>query len=1376
MKSILTICLFLVSSALMGQNIYDGLLFKALTEEKYNDASYWLEKGANINQLDTAGISPLHFAVINNNNKLSEWLLQHGAYINVTDKNGSTPLMYSAYYGNLRICYLLFTNGANLSIKDYKNKTASDYAYEQGFLRVSEFIRNPLTYSEEPTYIEYYELLNRVDKEIFSKKTIELAENTTNSLAKELIPQHPDYFNLLIYIAEIYYEQGIFQKAEILLLQAIETIVQVKGKMNVEYNEALGLLIFVYESLNKTEKVELLLIQLLQLQKELFGENSPKYIMSLGSLAIFYDEQMKYAKAEQYYLQAIKLWKEVQGELNQEYIGLLNGLGLLYLELDIYIKAEPLFIKTLEIRQVLLENNHPDIAYSLNNLGSLYSKQENYQKAEEYFQQALQIEKESRGERNADYATTLNNLADLYKNKGVYIKAEPLFLKIIQIRKEVIGDKHPDFVNSLKNLADLYTLQGNYIEAEILYEQALTIIKNNYSDKDLNYAGIINNQAILFHEIGQYEKAELLLKEAAQIRKEIKGENSSDYASSLNALCNIYHDQGKFEEEKQLLLDILLIRKTIHGENSLIYATTLNSLAVLYSELGDYKNSEILNLQSLNIAKTVGGEKNPKYAMFLNNLAALYFELGNYKKAESLSIQALQTVKEIFGEFHPDYLLLLGNLAQQYSNTGRYDEAEPLFLNCLKGIKEISGEKNIDYSLWLNNLAVIYMNQKKYGKAEDLYQKAIQLHIELFGVEHPFYATLLNNLGYLYMDIMNYSMADSLFEQSMKIRKKVFGENHPDYIVSLNNLGLLFTNIGDFSNAERFYSVAFNQTIKNTAKNFEFLSEKERNLFWETIEFYLNIGYPSFIFRFYQESMGTSFAYKNVLFTKYLLLNTARKVQETIMNTRDSKLIHTWSQMNSIRKRINFLETQPKEYQYKLPDLEEEANQLDKLLTQKSQEYRQSKSSYQIQWQDVQNKLKEGEAAVEFSSFQYYKKGLTDSTLYCVLVLKKEMKFPLMIYLFEQKQLDSLFVGGKADANYLYASRGVETIYNPVIPNGKKLYNLIWKPLEESLADVKTVYYSPSGTLHQVAFAALPIDTASYLCDKYNLVQLSSTRQLATSDWQSTPGQISNATLFGGIKYDLDSLEVAEIQRSIPQPTEGNISRGFVSDSTLRSGSINFLEGTKIEVDSISLELQSQNINTTLYTGIGANEETFKSLTNQNIDVLHIATHGFFFPDIKEKPEEMNRFMLTGEQRFRNTPNPLLRSGLFLAGGNHAWKGEAPFPGLENGVLTAQEISEMYLPNTELVVLSACETGLGDIQGGEGVFGLQRAFKLAGAKSILMSLWKVPDASTSEMMQLFYSKWLSGMDKHEAFRETQLEMRNRYPKSPKDWAGFVMLD
>jgi CHAT domain-containing protein len=574
------------------------------------------------------------------------------------------------------------------------------------------------------------------------------------------------------------------------------------------------------------------------------------------------------------------------------------------------------------------------------------------------------------------------------------------------------------------------------------------------------------------------------------------------------------------------------------------------------------------------------------------------------------------------------------------------------------------------------------------------------------------------------------------------------------------------------------YLNAFEELKNYTGKKFDFLSEKERESFWYSINYFTELLVPSFTYNFTQEPSSLSFAYDNLLFSKGLVLNSAQKIKQLILNGGDSSVIKIWQMKNSLQRQLFTYESQSKDKQIDLNEIEEAINKLDNILMQESQDYRRSQTEQQTLWQDVQSKLKGGEAAIEFSSFRYYNKQWTDSIMYCALILKKGMEYPIMVTLCEQKQLDSLFAGGNALPNNLYASsRGVtrDEDNTPVIANGDKLYNLVWKPMEKELGNIKTVYYSPSGSLHQIAFAALPTDSIHYLCDEFNLVQLSSTRQLATSAWQEKSNQISSVALFGGIKYDLEDQEVAELQRSFPK-NELAFSRGFTSDSSRSSKSFGFLEGTISEVESISTNLKANNIITTLYTGIDGNEEALKALSNQNTSILHIATHGFFYPDENKKPDDFNRMISLGEQKFKYVPNPLLRSGLVLAGGNHVWKGEVPIPGMEDGILTAQGISEMNLLDTELVVLSACETGLGDIKGSEGVFGLQRAFKLAGVKTIIMSLWKVPDAETSELMQSFYQKWLSGMDKHEAFRLAQKEIKSKHPREPYYWAGFVMVD
>ncbi|MDP1614905.1 MAG: CHAT domain-containing protein, partial [Methylococcales bacterium] len=726
-------------------------------------------------------------------------------------------------------------------------------------------------------------------------------------------------------------------------------------------------------------------------------------------------------------------------------------------------------------------------------------------------------------------------------------------------------------------------------------------------------------------------------------------------------------------------------------------------------------------------------------------------------------------------ENHPSYGIRLNNLAQLYQAMGRYEEAEQLMKEVIRIDKASLGENNPSYGRDLNNLASLYQMTSRHEQAEPLMKEAMQIDKEYLGENHPSYGIRLNNLAQLYQAMGRYIEAEALMKEAIHVAKESLGENSNAYGNGLTNLTRLYQAMGLYEKAEPLMNDAYSILKSNLRNNSSYLSENELYQFQNKVifnlEIYQSINYQSTL----SGNVDGAFATNIELYQKNLLLNSVIETRKCIFISGDTSLINSYQTIMSMRKQADKLYSMPIEQRYEDPVvLVEQANNLEKDLRLRSKEYNRSLEDAEIAWKQVQNNLKPYEISIEFVSFAYYNKYWTDSTMYCALILKKGMEFPEMVPLFEQKQLDSLLFGSKIGVNNLYASRGIKSTYIPQLPNGRKLYNLIWKPLEKELRDVKTVYYSPSGLLHQIAFAALPLDSTTYLCDTFNLVQLSSTRQLATSVWQTKPEQITSTALFGGIKYDLDVQETTELKRLLPK-NDLALSRGFTSDSTLRSKPYDSLPGTRKEVESIAVMLQASNIKTALYTGISGNEEVFKSLSNQNVSVLHIATHGFFYPDEKEKPQDLDQIMLVGEQKFRYVSNPLRRSGLILAGGNRTWKGEEPVAGMEDGILTAQEISEMNLQNTELVVLSACETGLGDIKGGEGVFGLQRAFKLAGVRTIIMSLWKVDDDATKELMKSFYEKWLGGMDKHDAFRLAKKELKSKHPE-PYFWAGFVMLD
>jgi CHAT domain-containing protein len=290
--------------------------------------------------------------------------------------------------------------------------------------------------------------------------------------------------------------------------------------------------------------------------------------------------------------------------------------------------------------------------------------------------------------------------------------------------------------------------------------------------------------------------------------------------------------------------------------------------------------------------------------------------------------------------------------------------------------------------------------------------------------------------------------------------------------------------------------------------------------------------------------------------------------------------------------------------------------------------------------------------------------------------------------------------------------------------------------------------------------------------DVYDLNLVSSTREVTRRNIR--PAQLPNsAVIYGGLEYDLTEAEMRQEALAYQRPEAVHISS--VLPGSIRGGGERwlYLPGTANEARGIHRQLTGNNINAVLLNAARGNKESFRNLDGQRKGIIHLATHGFFFEDIERDNEARERFERLGGG-VRVHENPLMRSGLILSGGNNAWTGNF-IEGVENGILFAYDVARMNLLGAQLVVLSACDTGLGAVNNREGVFGLQRAFKLAGAQTIIMSLWEVDDRVTADFMTTFYSNWLSGKSKQDAFKETQSEIRSRYP-APYYWAAFVLMD
>jgi len=489
--------------------------------------------------------------------------------------------------------------------------------------------------------------------------------------------------------------------------------------------------------------------------------------------------------------------------------------------------------------------------------------------------------------------------------------------------------------------------------------------------------------------------------------------------------------------------------------------------------------------------------------------------------------------------------------------------------------------------------------------------------------------------------------------------------------------------------------------------------------------------------------------YNNILATKSVSLLSQNHIEEFLILNADSTLLSTYKYLKTEKERLdNSL--------FSMNDLNlDYQSQFDKISFQEKELYNKLNNNDEfspyditdVNWEMIQSNLSENELAIEFVGL-HRDPNNTDSLRYFALIIDSISKFPKIIELCSQKEIKGIL---NSQNNLIDR---INSIYSDVY--NSDLYKKIWAPLDSCLKNKSQVYVSLSGLLNSISIPALTID------EPYSVKVLSSTRQII--EIKSTkPNVINKSLVFGGVDYDLcvdDSL----------------ISRGqmTLSDSSFYRSIQDFnfenLPGTLAETQAIENLLDDHNINKIIRTGASASEVSFRNLIEfEKPNHIHIASHGFYFPKKRSIVMKNNIFKIENDYSIIN--NPLFRSGLLFAGANNKQK-----PSFANdGVLTANEIAAFNLSDVDLVVLSACETGLGDVIGNEGVFGLQRAFKMAGANKLLMSLWKVPDRETTILMKEFYKYLFDGYDAHAALKKAQNKMREIYPE-PFNWAGFFVLD
>lgn len=820
-----------------------------------------------------------------------------------------------------------------------------------------------------------------------------------------------------------------------------------------------------------------------------------------------------------------------------------------------------------------------------------------------------------------------------------------------------------------------------------------------------------------------YKLAEKLFSNAKLMYEDEGLTNDLGYIKTLANQGLLYSTMGRYTQAEGFTAEALDMRRSMFGDNNTGVAASLNNYAVVKYNQARYNEAERDFESALGIMRNNNLEGSMPYAILLNNRAILFQGIGRFPEAEGALQEAVSISEKLKNSKSTNHLKFLSNLALLYQQSGKYTEAEALYLSMEKRL----GKNNPDYASMLNNQAALYLVMGKEEKVEELLKRSIAIYKSNFGEDNPAYAKAVSDLGNFYRYKERYEEADTHLERALVIRENTLGKSHPLYVQSQEDIAILSWKRKSWSKAFMMYRDVMDKSLDFIDKYFPPMSEAEKTKYWDVLS-------PRFQ-RFYNFGLEATLEnpaivqdlYDYHIATKALLLNSTNKVKQAIFSSNDPLLIRdyvTWlDQKETLARLYAYSKEELKTQKINLDSMVRAANAMEKSLSERSEDFSSGFGAKKITFRDIRSLLTDTEAVVEIIRIQTFNHRFEDDAKYVAMVLTKQDDIPRLVVLPNGKHLETRY------AKY----------YRTMIQQRSQddySFDQYWAQIEAELKGKKQIYVSPDGVYNQINLNTLKKPDGDFVINRFDLTILGNSKDLVSLKSKKAVARKKEATLVGFPDYGGPELSA--------------------------------LPGTKVEIDGVSKILKGSGYQVKQFMAKDATEANLKSVKGPSL--MHIATHGYFLQDVESTGYAF------GVSIENANNNPLLRSGLMLAGASATISGKR-MPNLEsndNGILTAYEAMNLNLEGTDLVILSACETGLGDIKAGEGVYGLQRAFLVAGADALIMSLWKVDDAATQQLMTAFYSNWVKLGNKQKAFKQAQLQLLAKH-KDPFLWGAFVMM-
>jgi tetratricopeptide (TPR) repeat protein len=947
-----------------------------------------------------------------------------------------------------------------------------------------------------------------------------------------------------------------------------------------------------------------------------------------------------------------------------------------------------------------------------------------YEQALELETKSLALARSSLGMQSSFTADCFEVMGQLYERLGGYTNAEASYRQSLQIRESFSEKADYKTAQLLDDLGILYTEMGRYNDAEPLLLQALTINEQDAGPGSGKTGRSLSSLGNYYDAIGDYPKAEDYDKQTLALDESLWSTNRPNTAIAMNNLANLDMDMGNYSDAEPLLEEVLAIDERLLGNNHPQVGQALQSLGSFYLRIGDYSKAESYYDRSRQILESTMGEDSPDTAVTLGGLAMLYMDLGDYEKAAPLVAHTLSIDIKSMGTNNPTLASMIGQMASLYARSGNFAAAIKMGEWVLKVDQTMVGPESPATAQAMLSLGMICLLKGDYGKAKSYDEEAMAIQRSVLPSDHPDVAAGLAGLAGVYAKRGDYGAAVPLQEQAAAIDERVLGLDNPSTANLLSDLSVEDLDLGKTNEALDCARKVEQSRLGALNNILSFTSEQQRLNYESQID-------PYILFATLNDAPDLALA---VLRHKGVVLDSLLEDKVVTRASTDPEYQSLIEQLEPAKRRLTQLTMMvPKTFSVETlsnrfneyEKLSDRVDELEGTLARNVAGFGQVRSALGVTVAQVQQTIPAQAVLIEYIAYnQYLGRGKFEKRYGAVVF--SDSGNPQWVCLGSAKDIEKNILNYQVSVRLNQEGKLSRALHN--------LYGEVWRPLEATFPPgTKMAIVSPGGALNFVSFATLMTGDNRFLAEKYSFRYVASGRDL--------------------LRQPVTPLNQHMVVFASPDYVAG----GMVNwQSSIQLEPLPYFESEAIDLAN---QVKQWGWSVDIYTGDYATKQQVRAL--QSPWILQFSTHGFVLPALIKGPE---KYSLLGFPLDSETPvrvvlrNPMSRSCIALAGAQvtlDAWqRGEVP--ATENdGVLTAEEVGELNLQGTWLVVLSACDTGIGELWTGEGVLGLRRGFVQAGAQNLLMTLWPIYDVSSSDIIKDFYVKLHDDNNPPQALAEVQ---------------------